>query len=314
MRVVVLRARGLAAFLTGVPAYRAIARAFPDAERILAAPRALERLLPLVGDVFHRVHETEPLAPLDVTLHHADVAVDLHGRGPASQKLLLAAHPGRLISFRNERIPATAAGAPWYAREHDVDRWCRMLVHAGIAADPADLALHAPGDGQSAAGATIVHPGAASASRRWPVERWAQVIRSERRAGRRVVVTGGIADRGLGGRLARLADLPDADLLTGTTTLGDLAGLVATAGRVVCGDTGIAHLATAYGTPSVVLFGPVSPLDWGPPAGRSRHRILWRGRTGDAHGDRPDPGLLEISAGDVIDALRDLDRVGAVAV
>ena len=44
-----------------------------------------------------------------------------------------------------------------------------------------------------ARGATVVHPGAASPARRWPPERWAAVARAERRAGRRVVVTGAAA-------------------------------------------------------------------------------------------------------------------------
>jgi ADP-heptose:LPS heptosyltransferase len=71
---------------------------------------------------------------------------------------------------------------------------------------------------------------------------------------------------------------------------------------VICGDTGIAHLATAYGTPSVVLFGPVSPRHWGPPPGRPQHQALWAGYTGDTFADRPDPGLLRITTADVLDA------------
>jgi ADP-heptose:LPS heptosyltransferase len=42
---------------------------------------------------------------------------------------------------------------------------------------------------------------------------------------------------------------------------------------VVCGDTGLAHLAVAHGTPSVTLFGPVSPRHWGPPRAQ-RHIAL----------------------------------------
>jgi hypothetical protein len=34
--------------------------------------------------------------------------------------------------------------------------------------------------------------------------------------------------------------------------------------RVVCGDTGVAHVASALGTPSVVLFGPTDPAGSGP--------------------------------------------------
>jgi ADP-heptose:LPS heptosyltransferase len=75
--------------------------------------------------------------------------------------------------------------------------------------------------------------------------------------------------------------------------------VIGAAGRVVCGDTGVAHLATALAVPSVVLFGPTSPAHWGPPPS-PRHRVLWAGRTGDPHGNRPHDGLLDIQARDVL--------------
>ncbi|MDQ3822907.1 MAG: glycosyltransferase family 9 protein, partial [Actinomycetota bacterium] len=83
------------------------------------------------------------------------------------------------------------------------------------------------------------------------------------------------------------------------------------AGRVVCGDTGVAHLATAFATPSVVLFGPTPPSLWGPPPGRTWHRALWAGGRGDPHADAPHPGLLEIRVDDVLAALAALDRQDA---
>ncbi|MFD0888435.1 glycosyltransferase family 9 protein, partial [Streptosporangium algeriense] len=74
----------------------------------------------------------------------------------------------------------------------------------------------------------------------------------------------------------------------------------------VCGDTGVAHLATALSTPSVVLFGPTPPARWGPPPGESRHVVLWSGRTGDPFATRPDPGLLAITPADVLAAITTL--------
>jgi ADP-heptose:LPS heptosyltransferase len=82
---------------------------------------------------------------------------------------------------------------------------------------------------------------------------------------------------------------------------------------VAVGDTGVAHLATALGTPSVVLFGPTSPALWGPPPGRRRHRALWAGRSGDPHGGTVDPGLLAISVRDVLEALGGLEQALAGA-
>ena len=51
---------------------------------------------------------------------------------------------------------------------------------------------------------------------------------------------------------------------------------------VVSGDTGIAHLATGYGTPSVLLFGPTPPAWWGPLVDLDRHRVLWHGELATA--------------------------------
>jgi ADP-heptose:LPS heptosyltransferase len=126
-------------------------------------------------------------------------------------------------------------------------------------------------------------------------------------SGRRVVITGTVAERTLARRVAGLAGIDDDAVLAGRTDVMELAAVVAAAGRVLCGDTGIAHLATAFGIPSVVLFGPTSPAEWGPPPERGRHRVLWAGRTGDPHAARVDDGLLKLCVSDVIEASRSLD-------
>ena len=66
-------------------------------------------------------------------------------------------------------------------------------------------------------------------------------------------------------------------------------------------------MATAFGTPSVVLFGPTAPERWGPPAWHP-HVALWAGHEGDPHAATPDAGLLEISSAQVIAAVRMLGR------
>lgn len=231
--------------------------------------------------------DTAPLAPLAPELHGAALAVNLHGRGPQSTELLRATEPGRLIAF----------GGSWRPDEHEVHRWCRLLREHGLPADPSRLRLEPP-SGDGVPGATLLHPGAASPARRWPADRFVAVARVERAAGREVVITGGPGEEELAQRIAAEAG---ATARTGTTLL-ELAALVARAGRVVCGDTGVQHLATAFGTPSVVLFGPVPPDEWGPPED-GPHVALWAGRRGDPHADAPDPGLLEITVEQVLDAL-----------
>jgi ADP-heptose:LPS heptosyltransferase len=303
-RLLALRALGLGDLLTAVPALRALAHAVPDHRLELAAPTALTPLVELIGGGWG-LHPAAPLAPLDPALAGPQLAVNLHGRGPQSHRVLRDARPGRLIAFAHEEVPESAGGPRWRPGEPEVERWCRLLRESDVPADPRDLALDAPAQAPppAAVGATLIHPGAGSRARRWPLERFAAVARAERAAGRPVAVTGSRAERDLAARLVALAGLPGTSDLSGATDLAGLAACVAAAERVICGDTGIAHLATSLGTPSVVLFGPTSPREWGPPVERARHRVLWRGRRGDPHADRPDPGLLEIEVEEVLDAL-----------
>jgi D-beta-D-heptose 7-phosphate kinase/D-beta-D-heptose 1-phosphate adenosyltransferase len=303
-RLLALRALGLGDILTGIPAFRALSLAFPGYHRVIVAPATFASLL-LGEGLADEICDSHELAPIDPTQADPDIAVDLHGRGPGSQPLLLAMRPRRLIAFAHPDIPETAGFPQWRPGEHEAHRWCRMLSESGIPADPRKLDINVPPGpvAPSVPGATLIHPGAASNARRWPPERFAAVARSEIERGHEVVVTGNVAETALATHVATLARIEPDRVLAGSTDLQGLIRVVAAAGRVVCGDTGVAHLATAVGTPSVVLFGPVPPSEWGPPSSRPKHRSLWTGRRGDPHGAWPDPGLLQITVADVEAAL-----------
>ncbi|MFP5319869.1 MAG: glycosyltransferase family 9 protein [Acidimicrobiia bacterium] len=293
-----LRALGLGDLLTALPALRALGDAFPGHRRLLATDPALEPLVRLAG-VADEVVPARGLHPFPAPAR-PDVAVNLHGRGPQSTRLLAGLAPTRLVAFRHPDVARTAGCPEWWAEEHEVQRWCRLLDECGIPARPERLDL--PVEAGST-GITVVHPGAAASARRWPAERWAEVARAERLDGRDVVVTGGPAEVALARSVAAAAGLPGSAVRAGRTGVVDLARLVAGAGLVVCGDTGVAHLATATGTPSVVLFGPTPPSLWGPPPERPIHRALWAGRRGDPLAHTPDPGLLQITVPDVLAAV-----------
>ena len=311
--MVILRPLGVGDLLTAVPALRALADAFKGHERVLAAPAALAPLAELVqaGDdrpAVHRVVPVGPLEPLPPELDGATVAVNLHGRGPESHRILLASRPGRVLWFENPDVPESRGSPRWLAGEHEVDRWCRMLAELGVPADPARLLLEVPA-GHSTdeyAGCVIVHPGAASAARRWHPARFAAVARALAAQGHRVIVTGSAKEVPLAWGVANRAGLGEADVLAGRTDLSALAALVARARAVICGDTGMGHMATAFGTPSVVLFGPTPPAHWGPPIGSPQHRTLWAGRMGDPHADEPFPGLMELTVDQALRAVADV--------
>ncbi|HEY0937169.1 MAG TPA: glycosyltransferase family 9 protein, partial [Trebonia sp.] len=122
--------------------------------------------------------------------------------------------------------------------------------------------------------------------------------------GHAVRVTGSAAERDLASRVASLAGLPAEHVLAGQTSLNCLAALAASARLVISGDTGMSHLASAFARPSVTLFGPVPPSEWGPPR-YPRHQVLWAGAPGyrgDPHAVRTDPALGAITVDAVCDA------------
>ncbi|MGW0533959.1 glycosyltransferase family 9 protein [Streptomyces sp. NPDC003032] len=308
-RLLVLRALGLGDLLAGVPALRALRRGLPEHELVLAAPAELAPVAAASGVVDRLLPASAPgrAVPdhLDWTGAPPDIAVDLHGNGPPSHRLLQTLGPRRLFAFAHPQTPEIE-GPPWWAEEHERDRWCRFLEFYGIPADPADLRLHRPAAPSPAPGAVVLHPGAGAPSRCWPVERYAAVATALRERGHRVVVTGGPGEDDLVARLTKQAQLPDTDTFAGGPPFERLSALVAGARAVVSGDTGIAHLAVAHATPSVTLFGPVPPSRWGPPAG-PRHRALWHpGPDGDPHARHTDPALLRIATDDVLQALDQL--------
>jgi ADP-heptose:LPS heptosyltransferase len=309
--VLILRALGLGDFLTAVPAYRGLRQAFPDATITLAAPAALEPLAGLTGAI-DRLMPVNGLGELTAMSEHAvmseppdvavkpDVAVNLHGAGPESIRDLLATGAPRLITHRHAHYPSIA-GPTWCEEMHEVERWTRLLNAGGLPADPAVLQLAKPAQAPVVTDAVIVHPGASAEARRWPVGRYAEVARGLAADGHLVVITGSARERTRCLAVARSAQLSPECVLAGALNLAGLAAVVAAARLVISGDTGIAHLASAYQTPSVVLFGPTSPRRWGPPAD-GPFTVIWRGVTGDPHSRWVHPALLEIGSDEVLAA------------
>jgi ADP-heptose:LPS heptosyltransferase len=297
---VVLRPLGLGDLLTGVPAIRAVRAAVPGHRLVLATTTALAPLASLI-DAVDEVLPARELEPLDWSGPPPELAVDLHGKGPASHVVVADLRPDRLLTFDSPGYP----GPTWYPDEHEVRRWCRLVAEGlGVDADPDALDLAVPPVPSPApAGVALVHPGAAFPGRRWPADRFAAVARHLAAAGVDVRITGGPGEVALARSVAAAAGLGEDAVLAGRTTSLELAAVIAGARVVVSGDTGVAHLATAYRRPSVVLFGPVSPALWGPPP-RPQHVVLWHGNgTGDPWGTELDPALARITVSEVNEAL-----------
>lgn len=302
--LLVLRALKLGDLLVAVPALKALRREFPDHRLRYAAQGWLSEALGLVGG-----YELLPTHGLDEPLAMepgvVDVAVNLHGSGPESQGRIEALQARHIIGHHSQY----RAGPPWRAELHERERWVALLEWHGIEADPLDIKLAAPHVASRVPGATVLHVGAAYGSRLWPADRFAAVAAALAGAGHHVVFTGGAGERKRALDVCQRSGLAEEAVLAGELGLGEFAATIAAARLVISADTGAAHLASAYGTPSVVLFGPAPPEIWGPPPGP--HIVLTDAklRRGDTFAEQPDPALLAVAVQDVLAAAKDLAGV-----
>ncbi|RBP63677.1 ADP-heptose:LPS heptosyltransferase [Brevibacterium sanguinis] len=310
--VLALRALKLGDLLVAVPALRGVARGFPEHRLLLACAPWLRPVAELIGGIDSLVPTPTGLDdPLDVPAGSIDVVVNLHSNGPDSR--------GRLEELGAPLRLGHAApgwdGPEWCDDIHERRRWVRMVTAHGLPAEVSDYRLDPPALDVSVFGAgpgsAVVHVGAFHPSRHWPVERFAEVVRSLVARGLRVLLTGSAGERGRAERVASL--LPAEHLraravrvVAGEMSLPEFLAVIAGADLVVSADTGAAHLASAFARPSVVLFGPAAPEHWGPPPGP--HRVLTdaRARRGDTFAQTPDPALLAVTVDAVLREVDDL--------
>jgi len=294
-RVALVRLRvGLGDLLCSAPALRALSRHRPDLEVTLVT---WPEMAPVVARLGH-VHDLMPFPGAPGIPERApdpdgwqpfvagarerrfDLAVQCYGDNPAANAVT-AALGARLVAGFSPRGFTPPPGTehlhlPYPTGEHEIRRHLLLLERLGLGITPEDEVLGfpvTPGDEEQHRSSlaalrlrprryAVLHPGASSPSRRWPVASYAQVAARLHGDGLRVVVTGTRSERGLAGELVDRAGVPVLDLC-GRTDLPGLALLLRDSAVLVGNDTGTAHLAAAVGARSVTVFQPGDPRRWG---------------------------------------------------
>jgi lipopolysaccharide heptosyltransferase II len=124
------------------------------------------------------------------------------------------------------------------------------------------------------------NPGMQLTSKRWPVERYREIVRRlvlERNV--HVLLIGGPDDKVLTQMILEGLTIPDGMVtdLAGQTSFGEMAAYLEACALFIGNDSSPMHLAAAVGTPVIAIFGPTSPQEYGPyPPDDPRHIALWR--------------------------------------
>ncbi len=108
----------------------------------------------------------------------------------------------------------------------------------------------------------LLHPAAAFATKQWSAENFARAAEFLNEIGIRTIAIAAHDESGLLDDLKRHSNVPIRTF--DNLTLPEITALASRAKLFVGNDSGIAHIAAAVGTPSVVIFGSSSRTHWRP--------------------------------------------------
>ncbi|MCL4184928.1 MAG: lipopolysaccharide heptosyltransferase II [Burkholderiaceae bacterium] len=177
--------------------------------------------------------------------------------GQAGERLPLVEHYARLAFPPREPLPGRVP-APRLLRRPRRERAVRAAF--GLA-DDAPVFVLCPGAGHGPA-------------RRWPTRHYASLasLLADEWPEAELVVLGSEGERSVATEIAALSGQPVRNL-AGRTSVEDTIAIVSQARGVVSGDSGLMHLAAAFGRPQVAIFGATDPRHAPPRSPRAR--IEW---------------------------------------
>ncbi len=292
-KILVMRYRFIGDTVLTIPFLRNLRRAEPDAYIAwMVAPRS--------SDVIKGVPYVNELIYWDPVTIHAD---SLGGHRTWSSKIRfirelrarrfdkiyvlkrsLSSAVMAWLSGAAERIGFDTEGrglfltkrVPYQHDRHEVQNFLDVLRADGISVKDDHLELWSAPDEDAFVHALLrskgigtgerlmaIHPFSAVVERGWPLENFARLATELSEKGFFPLILGGPGDRGRFAEARGLFGQRAVDLV-GALTIRQTAALLRKTGLFVGNDSGIMHVAAAAGVPVVALFGPQSPVKFGP--------------------------------------------------
>jgi lipopolysaccharide heptosyltransferase II len=308
--VLCVRLDNLGDVLMTTPALRALKNAVPGRRITLLTSRSGAQAAPFIADIdevltFDAPWVKHAAAPppeacfelcetLRARKFDAAVIFTVYSQNPlpSAMQCYLAGIPLRLAHCRENPYYLLTNWVretePAQRIRHEVRRQLDLVATVGANGGDAQMQFQVPqqahrsvGRMLSAAEVTdnvpliVVHPGASAPSRRYPPEKFAEVVRALGDAcDCRLAVTGGSDERELAQAICTSATekLRPVDL-AGRLSLAELGALISRADLLISNNTGPVHIASAVGTPVVDLYALTNPqhTPWKVP-----NRVLFR--------------------------------------
>lgn len=303
-KIAIFRAIKLGDLLCSIPAFRALRRAFPNAhlalislpwaeEFVLAYPHIFDEFIPFPGWPGLPEQTVNPNRTVEFLQQMQDrqwdVAIQLQGNGTLVNAMLALLGAKLTTGYYLPDVASERwAGQsglfqPYPSPGHEVLRHIDLMHFLGIESVGNDLEFTPTEMDYQKTQALLtvlgidlnrfvcIHAGGIS-GRRWPENQFACVADRLAEEGYKVILTGSQSEILLIKAVQAVMSFPSVSI-AGQTSLGQLGALLRKASLLISNDTGVAHLAIACQTPSVVIFTSADPAEWGP-LHSEHHRIV----------------------------------------
>ena len=289
-RVLVVRLRSIGDTVLTTPSLIALKRFLPEAEvdilledwvaPVLDGFDSVDRVITTGNDLRARLKVSR-----EIRRRKYDVVFNLHG-GPTSALFVRATGAPHRVGYDHYRWPNIynhrwSAFAPYWDSEtsHSAEQQLALFGRAGVpvedrprsrlvVTESARLSLEdkfrtQTGKEFSSIGSfALIHPTAAFYTKQWPTENFARVV--EYLADKKIRAIA-VASRNETRFLTELRAATGSEVVTfDDLSLPEITALASKAKLFVGNDSGIAHMAAAVDTPSVVIFGSSNRAHWYP--------------------------------------------------
>lgn len=285
-RVLIVKLRSIGDTVLATPSLIALRRFLPHAQIDILLEDWVAPLLlgqPFVDNIISVGKSSSDRLKVALQLRRQkyDVAFNLHG-GTTATFFTAASRAKHRIGFADYQYSflynhlLSSASDFWETEfTHSAEQQLALLGFVGIPVEDRPKTRLFVSEEAAARGRTacvsgrvehgnfaLLHPASAFATKQWPTENFARTAESLAEKGLQAVA---VASRGENDVLEQLKKLSTVPITTfNDLSLPEITALASQAKVFVGNDSGIAHIAAAVGTPSVVVFGSSNRNHWRP--------------------------------------------------
>jgi lipopolysaccharide heptosyltransferase II len=273
-RVLVVRLRSIGDTVLATPSLIALRRFLPDVQIDILLEDWVAPLLDGFKEIDNviKLGDSKLKTTQKIRSEKYDVVINLHGGSTSGFLTRFSGAKHRIgysdysYSFLHNHLLSSSADF-WHAEKtHSAEQQLALLGFVGVPVEDKPMSklavLELMAVRSSKLPFALIHPAAAFATKQWSAENFAEIAEFLVQNGLQIVAVGTKKEREVFDELRKFSQVPI--ICYDNLTLPQITNLASRAKIFVGNDSGIAHIAAAVKTPSVVIFGSSNRVHWSP--------------------------------------------------